>query len=373
MTFLKLLLVPLLGLIQLSSNAQEFKWAKDAEGKLYPMNKIPYPGFRSKEVFELFHHIPAISHPKGFDVRESWTAHTKLVPKSAILIFAIHHYFTYKNGPIKKNNNQPPQIEVSINNPEDLVDRHSSIFIDETEALGMPIMYTDTFPTSYQDINGYGARYFINNNYSSNLKSYLLNPMNLRIFKAVTREEYLKVFINHLDIEIKQQTEANAETKKTITSFEKNDQLRNSLDDLRQVNESMIKWVDFLKSKRSYYQKKLISLSQEERKKPATWAMYNNPANTKDKKGNYLETISGSLPYEPMESTEGILASGHLYSFYEKIFDNRLPGTAFQLIIISEPYWQGPLKGIQKEMREFFEENVYPFFPFKEMEAIMGK
>lgn len=354
-----------------NSSAQKAKWESGVIGKLYSLKeKTPYPGFKSGKVFELFENIPAIGSPKGFDVGESFVTSDK-IPHAVTLTLAFNYYYSYAGGTIQRIKQHAPGIHVAINKFEDLLDLHNFIFADETGALGFPRFYTDTFRVTYQTINGCTVGTFLNTAFGGRIKSYILNPGKLSIFRLITREEFFKVLIKHLSSEIEDFSKGIAETEKFIHDFGDDEKFKNSIGDFKQQNKTMAKWIAFLKEKRGHFKNVLQTLSEQERKSPAVYAMYKNVANIRDKHHKLLDTISGHLPYEPLEDRDEVIVSGHLYTFSEKIFDPKLPKSKFQLMIISEAFNRLPLRGIESEMSDFFDDNINPHFPFCELIELM--
>lgn len=351
----------------LAANAQDYKWQKDVKGRLYPAK--PSTNAKINSVFDLVNRIPLIAQPKGFDVQEWYHVSTKENPYPVHLYVNFYDYYSYQNGQVQRSEAHVPTVTISVNDPEVLMDNQHFLFHEQTEALHMPVMFTDTFRISYQLMNGYRVGQGVNTQFGRPVKIFVLNPRNIRFFRPVTTEEYLKVFIRKISGDIDEHTKGLVETKKTITEFEKNELLKNSLDDLKKTESGMIKWVAFLRSKKEYYEKKLASLSDRERKAPAIYAMYKKQAVMMDRNGNNSDEISGSLPYEPLESTEDTLATAPLFTFNEKSFDARLPKNSFQLIVISDAFQTDS----DKEMKHFFDRELYPSFPFKELEALMYK
>ena len=367
MAFRITILYALLSFIFIGTNAQDSKWQKDVKGRLYPAKLSANDKINS--VLDLMNRIPVISQPKGFDVQEWYHVSTKENPYSIHFYVNFYDYYTYQNGQVQRSEAHVPTITISINDPDVLMDDQNFLFHEQTEALHLPVMFTDTFPISYQVVNGYQVGQGVNTQFGRPVKIFVLNPRNIRFFRPVTTEEYLKVFIKKLSGDIDEHTKGLVETQKTIAEFEKNEQLKNSLDGLKKTQSGITKWVAFLKSKKEYYEKKLASLSDKERKAPAIYAMYKNPAVMTDRNGNNLDEISGSLPYAPLESTEDTLATAPLFTFNEKSFEPRLPKTAFQLIVISEAFETSS----DKEMKHFFDRELYPSLPFKELAALMYK
>lgn len=83
--------------------------------------------------------------------------------------------------------------------------------------------------------------------------------------------------------------------------------MSNSLPELQKMQNGLIKWVDFLKNKKQYYEKKLTELSLKEKNAPAYTAVYSDVATIMYKNGKYVENISGRIPYEPATITDTFL------------------------------------------------------------------
>lgn len=355
----------------LQSSAQDFKWNKEVAGHFWPALKTNVPGYKINTVFDLVNRIPIIAHPKGYDVQEWFYISTEENSRAVHLYFNFYYYYNYQNGPTQRLDAHPPTMTISINDPKALMDDQHYLFMEETEALHLPVMFTDkdTFPVSSQTINGYQLKQGISTMFNRPIRFYAMNPEGLRFFRPITKEEYLKAFLKKLTKDFDEQSKGIVETKKTLDEFEKNEALKNSLDDLKKTHQEMIKWVAFLKSKKEYYEKKLASFTTEEKRAPAIYAMYKNPAVTHDRYGNSVEKVSGSIPYEPLESMEDTLVTAPLFTFNEKAFDPKLAKNAIQLIVISEAYQVDD----DRELKRFLDKELYPFLPLKELAALMYK
>lgn len=358
-------------LLASSANGQSIKWAKEVAGHFWPAQKTNVSGYKIHTIFDLVNQVPAVAHPKGYDIQEWFSISKEETPHTIHLYINFYYYYNYQNGPTKRLDAHPPTMTISINDPKALMDDQHYLFKEETDALHLPVMFTDkdTFPVAPQTINSYPLMQGINTIFNRPTRFYAINPKGIRFFRPVTKEEYVKAFLKNLTKDYDQQSKGIAETKKTIEEFEKNEALKNSLNDLKITHQEMIRWVAFLKSKKEYYEKKLASFTAEEKKAPAVYAMYKNAALTHDRYGNSFEKISGSIPYEPLESMEDTLATAALFTFNERAFDPTLPKGSFQLIVISEAHQVDD----DRELKLFLDQQLYPFLPLKELAALMYK
>ena len=351
------------------ANAQEVKWQKDVPGKIYPLRSATAVGVKLAPIFSILERIPIIAHPKGFDVHESFVESTVEVPLMAAAHVNFFNFYTYDNGPVQQSKAHVPTLSVVINNPKVLMDDQNYLFSEETGALGLPQLFTDTFPVTYRMINGYSVGVAVGMQFGRNNRMYVLNPRHVSLFRPVTKEEYLKAFIKNLSTTIDGHKDGLVESKKNIADLEKMKQFKDQLGDLKELNAAMIKWVQFLEGKRDYFQNKLASLLPSEKKAPAVYAMYKDIAVMKDRDHNYLKEISGHIPYEPLEITSDTVSTAALYTFNEKTFDPQLPKNAFQLMVITEAFDMDS----NKEMKFVLDKDLYPLIPFKELAALMYK
>jgi len=349
------------------SNGQDFTWAKEVGGRLSTSKEPAVPGFKIKEVFNVINQIPVIANPKGYNVQE-WFEKPESGPVySTTLLINFYYYYRYQNGEVQYHNSHPPTISISINDPEDLMNSQSTVFNEETGALHSPVMFTDTFPISYKSINGYPAGEGVFTTFGRSLRIWVLNPRGRRFFRPITKEEYLKVYIEYLRKEVETGTKGLVEGRDALKEMENNELLKNSLSDFRNIQNAMTKWVDFEKSKKEYYEKKLAALTPEQKRAPAVYAIYKDVANIKDRQGNYVDRISRHLPYEPLEETKDTIVTKALFTFNEKAFDTQLPKTAIQLMVIRDAYDEGD----KHFLKEFLDREFFPNIPLKQLAALM--
>jgi len=158
------------------------------------------------------------------------------------------------------------------------------------------------------------------------------------------------------------------ENNSTLKEIAANPALKSSLSELQKTSNALIRWVEFSKKKKIYYERKLATLSKEERKAPAYYVLPKNVAKTMDTQGNYIENISGDIPYEPEDGQEA-LAKVPLFTFIKDPFHLKLPNTAFQLIVIEHAFRQNE----KDPVKDVLDESFFPLLPFKEMAALMYK
>jgi hypothetical protein len=354
------------------SNAQDFTWAKEVTGKLFAPspnspNQQSVPDLKIKEAFNIINQIPAIANPRGYNIQE-WFKNPEAKPiYSTTLLINFYYYYRYLNGPVQLLDAHPPTISIAINDLEQLMNSQSTELKEVTEALHLPVMFRDTFPITHKTINDCPAGEGIYKTYGRSIKFWVLNPKGLRFFRPVTREEYWKAYIEYLKREIETGTKGLVEGKEALEQMKNNELLKKGVADFEDIQNAMAKWIAFEKSKKEYYEKKLASLAPEEKKAPAIYGIYKDPANIKDRNGNYVEKIAGHLTYEPWEDSKDTILTVPLFTFQEKAFDPKLPKTAFQLIVISSSYDEDG-KG---HLKELFDKEVFPKLQLKQLAALM--
>lgn len=352
------------------AGAQDFKWSKEVAGHFWPAKKSTLPGYQVNQVFDLMNRIPVFSHPRGYDVEEWFEVSKTGGPHMMGLYFNFYYYYTYQNGAVQRLDAHPPTVVVSINNPKALMDDQQYLFSGESDALHLPVMFTevDTFAVSYTTVNGYRAGTGINNQFGRPIRFIVLNPKGTRLFRPVTKEEYLKVFIEHYEREIRERDKDSADRRNTLEETANNPLFdQKTIDKLRKDFAAMDKFFAYERSKVAYYKKMLANMDAPERKSPARYAMYKKAPLLYDKNGNYFDTISGELMYAPLESTEDTLATRRLFTFNEKAFDPKLPKSAIQLMVIFEAHQVDD----DREFKRFLDRELYPQLPLKELAALM--
>lgn len=352
--------------------AQGAKWEKDVPGKLIKAPPSNIPAFKADALFEIINRIPLIKQPKGFNVEEGFRISTKKKIYTGIAFIQFWRYISYDNGPIKLMSRMdvPPTIVFAINNPKELMNEQSILFEQERLELQLqiPVMFTDTFPITYKNINGAGVGTAITTLYDSRKRLYILNPKHTAFFKPITREQYIRFFIGKLGLDIKKDAKQVEENKANFAEIAGNPAMSNSLPELQKIQNGLIKWVNFLKSKKQYYEKKLVELSLKEKNAPAYYAMYSDLATIMDRNGKYVENISGHIPYESAEITDTLYRTP-IHTFINNPFDEKLPKSAFQLIVIKDPYWEEA----KNEIKDVLDKEFYPNLSFKDMAELMYK
>lgn len=363
-------ILPLLLTLQLT--AQDFTWDKETAGHFWPAKKTSAPGYNINAIFDLVNGLPVIARPKGYDVQEWFAISTEESPPAAHLYINFYYYYKYQNGPTQRLDAHPPTLSISINDPKALMDDQHYLFREETSALHLPVLFTDrdTFPVSEQIINGYRLMQGINTKFNRPTRFVVLSPKSIRLFRPVTKEEYLKAFIENLRRDIADRSKGFADSLATLEQLYKMSAVdKNAIDDMRKMFSAAGRFVTYEKSKMEYYQKKLASMAVEEKRAPAYYAMYKTAPLFKDRDGNYVEKMSGEFMYAPLEDTKDTLVTRPLFTFNEKAFDPKLAKNAIQLIVISEALQVDD----DRELKRFFDSELYPFLPLKELAALMYK
>lgn len=148
----------------------------------------------------------------------------------------------------------PPTIVFSINNPKELINEQSELFWEETTQLNLPKMFTDTFAIYYKLKNGCNVGYAVNTEFASNKRLFIINPRMTPFFKPITLEQYIRCVIAKLDMEIKKDAKGIEENKANFKEIANNPAMSSSLPELQKIQNSFIKWVDFQKNKKLYYE-----------------------------------------------------------------------------------------------------------------------
>lgn len=349
--------------------AQGAKWEKDVPGKLIKAPPTKIPAFKTDALFEIINSIPQIANPKGFNVLEaSAITSTKDKVISGWLSLRLYTYYSYEDGVVKLSNAHPPAINFEINNPTSLMNEQSIVLSEETTQLNLLKMFTDTFAIYYQLNNGYNLGHAVNTEYAGNKRLFVINPRMTPFFKPVTLEQYIRCVIVKLSTDIKKDEIGIEENKVSISEMERMPSLQASITEIKKAQNSFIKWVNFQKSKKLYYETKLTQLSQEQKNAPVYTAVYDDIASTMDRNGKHVENISGRLPYEPASIADTFLRKP-VYTFINDPFDAKFPKSAFQLIVIRD----GFRKDQKDEIIDFLDKEFYPNLSFKNIIALMYK
>lgn len=362
------LLFQCLILFSTHTNAQGSDWEKDVPGKLIPAVPSKIPGVKINEVFALVNRLSVISEPKGFNVKERFTPAEGKQILSGSLSISFYEYYSFDKGPVQLVDAHPPTIVISYNNPFDLMNDQSIFLREQTAALNMPLMFTDTFALTTTTMNGYKIGLGVDTEFDSRIPLFVLNPRNIPLFRSVSNEEYLKFFTGKLGLDIEKETRNLEEAKRIFVEASSNTALNAVLPELQKQQVGMSRWISFLKEKKEYYTRKLAGMTPEEKKAPASYAAYKNAALMFNSKGEPLEKITGSIDYEPAGGPDAVFSTP-IFTFMEQPFDNRLPKTAFQLIVILHAFRLHERHGI----KDVLDEKFFPLFPYKELAALMFK
>ncbi|MFL5742480.1 MAG: hypothetical protein ACJ75B_19810 [Flavisolibacter sp.] len=347
--------------------AQDITWEKDHPGIFSPPKPVPVKNFNANSIYTIINRIPFITSPKGFDVSENTNLRLEGNHYEGSLLTGFPKYYRYQNGPIQKQGEYCIHI-ISINNPSRLFDAHSKVLQTESDHLHLPDIFTDTFAITYKIMNNYPVGYAINTFANSNGRLFILNPRHRACFIPVTKEEFLKLWIGKLGLDIAEREKGMEDLKESIRSLSQNAATKNQTADLEKVQQGSLRWLDFLKEKKKEYERRLSSMSSAEKKEPASYSMPKNVAMMQDRSGNYLEKISGHLPYEPDEGAEAFEVRP-LFRLNPDFFDNRLPATSMQLIVFSDCYSEESKDGLKAVLDEEF----YPKIDWKDIAALMYK
>jgi hypothetical protein len=346
--------------------AQSFEWERNAPGHLYPAKRSPIPGFKINAIYDVMNRIPALAHPKGFDVQEWYSTSTESKPYAANLNINFFRFYKQQDGTVERQDENAPDLIIAINDRKRLLDNQSVMFSEETNALNIPKIFTDTFPLSYKTINGCRVGEGINTEFGRPVRFLMVNPSNRAVFRPVTVEQYIRVFLVKLKAEIAEESKGLEESAKTFKELAKNPALKGSMAQLESSRNTMVKLVDLKKSRKQYFEKKLSLMTADEKKAPASYAIYKESPTLKEENTK----LGSHLLYEPyLDNSADTLATKKLYTFSPGFFDPKAPKTAFQLMVISEPFRVDQVN----EFKDYFSKELYPLLPLKELSDLMHR
>lgn len=352
--------------VGLLARSQGSDWHKDVEGKLFPVTGKSVQGLKADEIFKIINRIPAISDPKGFNVKEWFETSMDGKTYSARLYVNFYQYYSFDKGPVQLQTSHPYSISIYVNEPKQLMNEQSILFGQEAIQLKSPVMFSDTFGLDYKNTNGYNVGHGINTEFESNIPIYVLNPGGLSFFRPITQEEYLRFFIGKLGLDIEKDQKQMDANKSDLAN---NPLMKSSLPEF-EIGQSLLKkWIEFLKQKKQYYEKKLSAFTPAEKKAPASCALHLQSAQLIDENGNYVEHLSGHIPYEPAEEGTDAFKVIPLYTFKKDPFDTKFPKTSFQIIVIKEGFRVDEVN----EIKSFLSEQFYPLLSYKDLAVLMFK
>ncbi len=346
----------------LEVNAQkDYKWEREHPGIREKPKGNVVPGFATNRLFDVFNQIPIINQPKGYDVRQSASIRLSGNLYKGSLLIGFPLYYRWGTGPLQK------QVEyhmthIYINDRDELRDQYSHFMSEETDKLHMPAIYTDTFPVAYKEINGYMvgmARSRVNQNL------YILNPTGRPCFIPVTKEQFVKLWIGKLGLDIAKEKEVLENIKASYAGVKDNPEAVAGLDEGTKMSNLLIA---FYQEKKKVYEQKLASLSSEEKKAPAYAATPRNPM-VLQHKGKLVEKPTGDL-YDELADGIDAIKTTPLYIFNPNFFNPKLPKTAFQLIVIKDDHRQG---WKDSELVPLLQKEFFPLIDFKQLGALMSK
>jgi hypothetical protein len=341
---------------------KDYKWEKEHVGVLEKPRGNAVPGFASQRIFDILNQIPLIKEPRGFDVREGASVSLSGKVYKGQLMVGFPLYYRWGTGKLQKQG-EYYMTHIYINDREELKDVYSYFMSEETDKLKMPAMFTDTFSISYQTINGCTvgmARSRVNQNL------YILNPRIRPCFLPVTKEQFIKVWIGKLGLDIAKEKEKAAEFKSQLNDVKENAEALANLKETIKLSEL---WHSFLLEKKKGYEEKLASFTEAEKKAPAYYTTTTKNRAVLEKKGVYVEKVTGDLPNELAEDTDA-KSSAPLFQFNPDFFDPKLPKTAFQLIVMKDGYRQG---WKDSDLIPLLQKDFFPLIDFKQLTALMYK
>lgn len=359
------LLYTVLSLAMLCSNVyaqKDYKWVREHAGVRGKPKGNQVAGFASNRVFDIFNQIPLINQPKGFDINEAASIRLDGKVYKGNLLIGFPRYYQWGKGPLQKEG-EYYMTHIYINDREELRNVYSHLFSEETDKLKMSPIYTDTFAIAYQTINGClvgKARSRVNEN------MYILNPRMRPCFIPVTKEQFVKLWIGKLGLDIAKEREKIQEFKGQLNDLKDYPEPLANLKLTIKVSEI---WIDFLQEKKKVYEQKLASLSEDEKKAQAYAATPKEMA-VLMKKGVYVDKVTGDLPDELADVIDA-KSKTPLFNFNPNFFDPKLPKTAFQLIVIRDGFRQAWNE--RSELMPVVEKDFFPNIDFKALTELMYK
>src|SRR5687768_5467994 len=128
-----------ISIICLHAKGQRADWQKDVKGKLFPVTGKNVQGLKTAEIFKIINLIPAISQPKGFDVKQWFETNTTGKVYSARLYINFYQYYSFDKGPVQLQNSHPVGIPIYVNEPKQLMNEQSILFGQEALQLKSPV------------------------------------------------------------------------------------------------------------------------------------------------------------------------------------------------------------------------------------------
>jgi len=347
------------------SNAQ-YVWEKDYPGHFSSAIFNDLKNYRGKEVMAMVNSFSIISRPKGFSVNESYHARMKDHHAVGDIMFSFPIWFTYDHSAPQLQKDDIYGFTFIFNDRSFLRDQHSILFPEETNALGLPEMFTDTFQVQEREMNHYILGYTLNRFANRNNRMYVLNPRRRACFRAVTREEYLRLWIGKLGLDINKETEQLSRDREELKPLLDKPEFQS----IRQVSENALKmregYITFLKERKLYYQHLLAGLTPEQEKSPAFYTLPKDPPIITNANGSYSVRMNGHLNYEPDEGAPAI-ATGPVLTYSDDFFDTSLPPTVLQLIVI----YDGFTEEAKDPLKDFFDEKFYAQFDYRKLADLM--
>lgn len=333
-------------------------------GKLYHDSRPEANRPKVKAVFQLIEKVPFISQPKGMNIQEKYVLYNTNGNNGEIRFQMLEFY--RNNEIIEANTDEPPSINIDLNKPDDLMDATTIFYDGKWKQVGLPVMFTDTFTIKYSKINGYAVGQADDKRFK--IRKYIINPKQSALFRPVTQEEYLSFFVEKLREQIKEDAEMQLEAKAQIETLKTNPSLKSTLNEVMQINDAMVRYTAFMKTKLSAYEKKLINLAAAEKKAPAYWYGHKDPA-VPMKDGKPVLEIKGHLDHEPADKDEDLIFKIPVFTFSEIFFDPKLPKDAISLFVFWKPFPETSTSPLKKRV----ETELFPLIPYKELAALMYK
>jgi hypothetical protein len=357
-----LLIAILLLTVYTKANAQKvYKWEKEHPGVLIKPKTKPPAGYNTDGIFTVFNKIPMLHTPKGYDVRQGVSVRLSGKVYKGMLMIGLPMYYSWDNGPVQRQG-EYYQSHIYINDRELLRDEYSHVLSEVTDKLQLPTIYTDTFPIHYKTINGYEVGMALDR---VNKQLYILNPKRRACFLPVTKEQFVKIWLKKLDMDIEKEKTYQVELKEDVSRMKDNAEVLKNLEEGMVLSKLQL---DFLLEKKKSYEHKLASFSEAEKKAQAFAASPKKMA-VLQVKGKTVDKVTGDMSFELADGIEA-RETHPLFIFNPDFFDPQLPKTAFQLMIIRDGFRQN---WKESQLMPLVEESLFPLIDFKQLASLMNK
>lgn len=348
-------------------SAQDFTWEKDHPGIRFTAVVKDVKGSRGKEILDILNRdFPFLIHPQGFDVYQNVSIFPG-TPCTGYVSVGLPKYYRFQGGAVTRQSGHYTWVSFLFNNRELLMDPHSEIFHEETKRFGFPAMFTDTFGVEEVEVNGFRMGYTVNRFANHMNRQWVLNLRHRPCFLPVTQGEYLSLWIHKLEWDLEKETRALDKDKEELKAMEARPEMKEALVQIQEYREGTRQWIAFLKRKITYYRERLAHMPEEEKKKPAHYAMPKQTARRYAAGPQVKDSVYGHMSYEPDEGVEGFVPPVRIFRYNPDFFDKSLPATSIQLLIITDGYYEEDPDPLKK----FLDEKLYPRLDYAAIARLM--